>query len=298
MDLDALHSLKGLSGLNWAAAAAHFVGLIVLAVLYHTWNGSKHASIDLYRYKIEGPTGPTDFQCEMVPPGLPSPTYNFNVLYACMAFFAITAGAHVFYATDAFGTMAYSRNLLEGWNPYRWIEYAISASIMIAAIGAVDGTVDTPSILLLFVSMMALMFNGYASESALRGRGLLQPWAIDSAKGSMVSGWLLFVGIWSVVVYNFAFLVKDINEEYKGTTNPRTGNAIHVPSWLWYILIMQFVYFASFGVVQFIQMRNRQMPHYEYAQYERAYISLSFFSKISLAGGLGYGLLWANRPCQ
>jgi hypothetical protein len=299
MDLHDVHAIRGLYGFNWAAAFFHFVGLVTLVIAYQHWNGSKYSFFTLYRYQVEGPpsSGPVNLECELVPPGLPAPTFQFNVLYACMAFFAITVGAHAFYATDAFGTMAYSRALLQGWNPFRWVEYALSASIMIAAIGAADGTVDTPTILLLFTSTMALMFNGYSAESAMRGRGPLPVWATDTVKASMISSWLLFFGSWAVIFYNFGYLVTDVNDLYKNTLTP-SGKKVQVPLWLWYVVIAQFTYFLSFGAVQFIQMGNRSMEGYDYIPYERSYIALSFFSKLSLASGLGYGLLWSTKSCN
>ena len=64
-----------------------------------------------------------------------------NLKYLIVAFFAITSLSHLAYATDFGGRGYYSKAILgRGWNPYRWFEYSISASIMIYIISRVSGT--------------------------------------------------------------------------------------------------------------------------------------------------------------
>jgi hypothetical protein len=186
-----------------------------------------------------------------------------------------------------------------GWNPYRWFEYATSAAVMTALIALVQGQRDTSSIAVLVLATAAMQFCGFSVESQLRGSGPLAVQAKDTVVGSTIVGWLLFVAIWGALIYGFATIVKDVNDKFAGRTDPQTGDPVKVPSWIWYIVIAQVLYYASFGIVQFVHIMKRFKgdPKFKYSDIESWYITLSFWSKLSLASGIGYGLLFRVRDC-
>jgi hypothetical protein len=227
----------------------------------------------------------------------PKSTFSINVVYGALVFFLFTAAAHIFYATDAFGTGNYSKAIVMGWNPYRWFEYATSASLMSVLIGLIDGTRDTGSLIATVGLTSAMMFNGYTVESLLRGKASLPQTAKDAITGATYSGWILYIFLWTVLLYSFGTLVSDVKRLYSGQTGT-DGKPISVPVWVWFIVIFQAIYYASFGYVQYghIHKRLSGIP-FNYESIENSYISLSYFAKLSLAGGIGYGLIFRTKDC-
>ena len=70
-----------------------------------------------------------------------------------------------------------------------------------------------------------------------------------------------------------------------------------MPWFIWVIVITQFINYALFGLIQWRQKSNRFKDNYNYIDYEKMYLRLSFTGKAALAGGLGYGLLFRTKDC-
>jgi hypothetical protein len=84
-----------------------------------------------------------------------------------VSFFAITAFAHLAYAIDF--NQFYSKHITGiGWNPYRWIEYSLSASVMIYIISVVSGTKDQVSAISAALITPGLMINGLTAEKEIQ----------------------------------------------------------------------------------------------------------------------------------
>jgi hypothetical protein len=168
---------------------------------------------------------------------------------------------------------------------------------MTALIGLIDGTRDTGTLVALVAMTAAMQFCGFTVESVLKGPMAL--FQTDTITGATVAGWILFVALWGVLLYSFASLVSDVNTLYKGqTTSGPNPEPIRVPAWIWYVVILQLFYYASFGIVQLVHIRGRLTnPDFNYVSIEDWYISLSYFAKLSLASGIGYGLLWRTKDC-
>jgi hypothetical protein len=301
---------------NKVAAIAHIASFIGLLIAYNYWSAAKrHASRDAYRLQIAGPfTGTqganpneeTNPQCTTDPTGplpgqcITEPIYQpprrvltFNVIVACLAFFAFTAAAHLFYAYGK----SYLPNIRAGWNPYRWGEYAISATLMSIILGFVDGANDVNTLLALAVMTAAMQFCGFTTESLLKGTQKVNKTAI---LGTAATGWLLFIGLWTILIYSFTVQVHDVDVKFKGvvqTTGPQAGKPIKVPSWVLIVIIIQLVNYALFGIVQLQHIRARLKGPVDFGKYESAYIGLSFSAKLALAAGLGYGLIFRVKNC-
>lgn len=303
--------LEHLKKRNWQASATHLVTALILLWAYNHWPASQSRSrLTAYRYQIAAPD--TDPQCQT---GLgpatpdkctieinfqkPKDVLSINVILGSVAFFIITSAAHAYYASDAFGSGEYTKNIMQGWNPYRWFEYGASASLMSVLVGLVDGTKDAITLWALFLITLAMQFNGFTVESLLRGHGRVTEYARDAVMGSSVAGWALFVALWSVIVYNFGTLVSDVKKLWVDQDPPPSPPVEGVPLWIWFILIMQFAYFASFGVVQGLHIKARLSGgSYNYVSTENNYIFLSYFAKLSLASGLAYGFIFRTKDCD
>lgn len=293
---------------NYIAAGAHIGSAAVLLYFYNRYKAAKERSnFSVFRGQIAGPDTPNTCVTNTANPvpdecnveiafTKPTEVVQINIIYGALAFFIFTAGAHLWYATDGLGSGLYSTAIEQGWNPYRWFEYASSASLMSVLIGLIDGQRDAGVLFALFGITAAMMFNGFVSESLLRGHEQLPRVALDAIAGSTVSGWTLFVTLWTIILVTFGVIVHDVNTLYKDQLND--GKPIRVPTWVWIVIISQAVYFALFGLVQLIHIRRRLSgKSFNYESIENMYITLSYVSKLSLAGGIGYGLIFRVKNC-
>lgn len=329
--------MLSLRNYNIIACVAHFTCFITLIILYNIFKTSKKkANIKLYRYQITGPIDDsvippispntlsycssqstetkTPGQCQVSPSfQQPLKVSQFNVVYACMAFFLLTCVAHALYAWDPYipglsamkGVGFYSTAVKgEGWNPYRWVEYALSASLMSCILGAVQGSTDILNILFMAGTTAAMQFNGFSVESVFRKSivdtfGGIQK---EVVIGNSVCGWLLFTFLWIANLYSFYSLLKDINKKYKNVIDPKTNKPIKIPGFVYFIIFVQLLNYALFGIIQFIQIyKNWNVKEsfnlINYEKYERMYLMLSFAAKLGLAGGISYGLILRTKDC-
>ena len=299
--------LAKLTKLNWIAAGAHVASFALVLVCFLVWTQSRpHTNAQTYRATLPDADELGVGACNSDPvantPGKCTTTYayapphkifRFNIIYGVLFFFGITALAHTFYATDGFGKGVYTRVIREGWNPYRWVEYGISASVMSVLIGYSLGVRDGMQLISLALVTAGMQANGFVVESALR-----KPLNKAIAQGATVAGWLAFAALWTPILYAFITLYMDVNAKYKDQVDPETGKRVQIPFWVWFIVIVQLLHYAGFGWVQFGQLSKalRGIPQ-AFTDVERKYLMLSFSAKLSLALGLGYGLLYRTHAC-
>jgi len=304
MDESMISSIEELKSSNWKASIIHFLTALVVIFLYNRWTASQsRVSWNAYRYQLAGPNTPDTCTTTGSAPIDPSKcnteitfqqpvkVASINVIYGAIIFFLITAAAHAFYASDALGTGGYSKAILDGWNPYRWFEYSASASIMSVLIGLSVGTRDVTTLFALGMVTIAMQFNGFSVESMLRGP--ITRTTETSIQGSSYSGWILFLTMWTIIIYSFTKLISDVNRLYENDPE------IKVPEWVFFIVIVQLIQYALFGLVQrdHIQSRLGYKAPKSYIDTEKSYIKLSYIAKLSLASGLSYGLLFRTKDC-
>jgi len=315
-----------LKSLNIYACILHSLSFVTVLVLYLVYKKSKSKSnIKLFRNSIAGPitetippvypdtlsycstgsaTSPNPGQCTVAPNfQQPQKVSMINVIVSCLVFFGITAIAHALYAWDK--NLFYTRVIQDGWNPYRWFEYAMSASLMSVILGAVQGSVDITTIVFMGGVTAAMQFNGYSTESVMRKSivrfiGFVQK---DVIVGSTISGWLLFVFLWFCNLYSFTTLVNDVKNKYNGVIDPSTGKQIKVPAFVYFVVGLQLLNYASFGFIQLYQIvKNWNVTDYtnllNFEKIERLYLILSFAAKLGLAGGVSYGLILRTKNCN
>jgi len=295
---------------NWQAAGAHTLCFMTLLVLYLYYkNSQKFAEAETFRYALPTPddinstcnsnrydsNGEVGKCSKDVIYAVPKKTsLRFNIIYGCLFFFGFTALAHLFYATDGFNTGAYTSVVKSGWNPYRWVEYGISASAMTLLIGYSLGTKDAATLMSLLFATASLQTVGYVVESSIKAKNLNR----ESIIAATVGGWLLLGSIWGPIVYNFKNVIKDIKDNYSNEIDPSTGQPVKLPSWLWFIILVQIINFSGFGVIQLNQVRRALGGNPKpFSEVEMQYLFLSFAGKIGLASGLSYGLLFRTRDC-
>lgn len=182
-------------------------------------------------------------------------------------FFAVTAAAHFLYASNV-GDF-YRKALLEGGNSYRWIEYAISSTLMIIVVASLSGIRDVRSLGLIASANVAIMIQGFVLERMLAKDSDTVDFVVPFA-----TSWGLLSIIWIAIIISFA---KRINEA--------KAAGYEVPDFVYGTIIPTFIFFTSFGVVNLIQIikeRKKKGSPKSIAPYEMSYTLLSLFSKLLL----------------
>lgn len=298
---------------NKLAALAHilsFVGLLLVYAYYK--NSHSHAKAVLFRSALpkysdlsttcnsEGQSiDQAAGQCLTTPIlGVPKRLKwgRFNIIYGCAAFFAITAFAHIFYATDGFHKGSYSRVIQNGWNPYRWVEYGLSASLMSVLIGYTLG-VSEPSQLANFALITAgMQASGFVVEASIKYNILRINREV--VIGATFAGWILFIALWGPLIYSFWSRVNDVNLNYSGQVDQASGKKIKIPTWIWFIVLVQLANYAWFGIIQARQiMKVLKGVTPDFKSIESSYLKLSYAGKLGLASGIAYGIIYRTKDC-
>jgi len=183
----------------------------------------------------------------------------------------------------------YDINISNGKNHYRWIEYAITSSIMLTIISLSIGLKEFNSLLLIFVLNSTIMFMGYLVEEL-----------IDTNRGAAVKitavGWVACIVIWSIL---FKTMVES-TQQLRTIAHSQNKDTLTIPIqkkievlddltiFIYLVTITIFVFFISFAIVQAVQV-SRNITKNTHS-YEKAYIILSLISKTSLVGLMFWGL--------
>lgn len=190
-----------------------------------------------------------------------------------VTFFGITAGFHLLYAFNP-GDI-YLSGVKQGHNYLRWIEYSITATLMIVIIATLSGVKDIKAYFLLVTSAFAMIWTGYWFETSPKGPNRWIPIFI---------GFVLLFGIILTVWTSFHDRLSDVQ-----------AAGFNIPSWLWITVIVMFLFYTSFGFVPIAQ----QIWKNDFRKYEYVYLSLSLASKATLGMLVAYGFgqrAAANQP--
>lgn len=192
---------------------------------------------------------------------------HLSLPFLIAAFFFVSALAHLLIATLYFKT--YTKNLARGINKARWLEYSLSASIMIVAISMLVGIYD-----------VAILASAFALTAIMNMMGLLMELYNQSAGKP---NWLTydigaFAGLvpWAIIAYYFH-------------TSAKYGNAAP-PKFVYWIFVSIFLFFSCFALNMLLQYKKIGKWR-EYRFGELVYIYLSLFAKSALAWQVFAGTL-------
>ena len=192
--------------------------------------------------------------------------FNIHLAWLLVAFFFISAIAHLVVATVY--NKRYNQNLTLGINKARWIEYSVSASIMMVAIGMLVGIYDAASLVMLF---------GLASVMNLMGL-VMEIHNQTTTK----TNWLSYlVGCW-------AGLLPWLVVAFYMWLGAHEGSS--APTFVYWIFVSIFVFFSSFAINMVLQYKKIG-PWKNYLYGERVYILLSLVAKSLLAWQVFAGTL-------
>lgn len=282
--------MQTLSKWNYAAAIVHLGAAITAAAVL---TEKPKRLVQMVRMKYDETATPSESRVDI--PVVLENNVEIDLKFILVSFFGVTAAAHLLYATDFFGKGWYSTVITGyGWNPFRWVEYSISAGLMIYLISIVSGTKDQVSAVSAALITPGLMINGFTTERALK-QNEVSRWSenqtlpkpkVDSeiVLSNLIPGWFLYGVHWYIILSNYSKIskeAKDAGKELDGSVS--------------FMVYSQLFFFSLFGVIQtyqtyrwFTVKPGRTEP--SFIAYEKAYIVLSAVTKLVLAGTVGYAL--------
>lgn len=193
--------------------------------------------------------------------------FNLNLAYLVAGFFFLSAIAHTVIATVY--RKRYESDLGIGINRARWIEYGLSASTMMVAIGFLSGIFDLSSLIMIFALDLIMNLLGLVMETHNQG----------AKKTNWLSYWLgCLAGVIPWIV--FAIYVW-------GATVYGSGK---IPTFVYWIYLSIFIFFNCFAVNMYLQYKKKgKWADYLYG--ERVYMILSLVAKTLLAWQVFAGTL-------
>jgi len=177
---------------------------------------------------------------------------------AVAGFLGLSALAHLLVGTAWWHR--YLADLGRQRNPARWVEYSLSASLMIVLIAQLVGISDVAALVALFGVNAAMILFGWLQEHYERpGGGGWLPFAFGCVAG--VVPWV------AITVY---------------LLSPGSTSAASAPGFVYGIFVSLFVFFNVFALNQWLQYRAVGRWR-DYLFGERVYIVLSLTAKSALA---------------
>lgn len=242
-------SLASLRRWNLVLTVLHIaqaVGILILATDF---------SVTVTRSLPAGPPG--------TPPSGPEDLFDVPVGAAVATFLLLAALDHVLTATAFRRT--YDADLRAGINRFRWVEYSLSATLMVVLIALYTGIDQFTALVGIAGANVAMILFGWLQEAANppgRTTTTMKPFWFGCVAG---------VAPWIAIGYNLV-------------------TAEEVPGFVVGIFVSLFLFFNSFAVNQWLQYR--QVGRWRsYAFGERAYLVLSLVAKSALAWQIFAGSL-------
>jgi hypothetical protein len=201
------------------------------------------------------------------PPGSPIPEadtlFDLSIAWGVAAFLFLSAIFHWLIASV--GAARYRDQLSRGQNHFRWVEYALSSSVMIVLIAMLPGITNIAALIALFGVNAGMIFFGSVQERYEAPGGSLWPFWMGSALG--IVPWIA-IGVYLV----------------------SPGSDAQPPGFVYGIFFSLFLFFNSFALTQWLQYK--QVGRWKaYLTGERTYILLSLLAKSALAWQVFAGTL-------
>lgn len=163
---------------------------------------------------------------------------------------------------------SYRSELMKGRNPYRWIEYALSSTLMILIIMLVSGLTNLTALIGVAFANISMILFGWLSE-------IMNP--PEREKTNWTAFWfgcIAGLGAWAALYGSLAINLTQLGVDWSA-----------IPNFVWVILATQFALFNVFAINHALQF----IPGFYsegYLRGEKNYIWLSLISKSLLAWSL------------
>jgi len=259
-----------LSSLNFYAFLLHLLSAIGIGAYFLASKKEVQYNTDLYTYKTTS-TEPSDPKIitfgDGESPKIDDSGLALKLKLILVFIFLITAAFHFFYYTN----YRYYKEVLGGRNRYRWIEYGITATMLIFVLCLISEMKEIYATLTTVMLTITMMSFGYFFEMSKDPKVKLS---------AIIMGFFVLVCIWSIILGQFVpniIPAKD-DQDYD------------IPDWVYGVLFPMIFWWVSFGIVVVLNYRAYRKKGYDFTRYERYYILLSYFSKAFMGYYLTFGL--------
>jgi hypothetical protein len=192
--------------------------------------------------------------------------FNLSLPILITIFFFLSAAAHFIIATVYY--KRYTTNLVRGINIARWVEYSLSASIMMVAIALLVGVYDAMSLVMVFALAAIMNLMGLVMEVHNQ----------TTERTNWLSYWIgCFAGVIPWLVIAFYLWIG-------------AANGSNAPTFVYWIFASIFIFFNCFAVNMVLQYK-KVGPWKNYLYGEKVYIILSLVAKSLLAWQVFAGTL-------
>jgi len=196
--------------------------------------------------------------------GTPSPKEiaGYSVTWYSALFVLLSGFYHFIVSFPGFRD-TYEYYIERHQNPFRWVEYAFSASLMRIMIAQLSGVTDISTLFSIFCLTATTMLLGGCHESVnaqARADGFKQNWF------PFAVAFVPHLASWAII---FCFFFTSVIR----------GNP---PSFVWFIIFIIFALDGTFALLLYLQSAKKGRFE-DYIEGEIAFILLSFISKSLLA---------------
>jgi len=233
------------------------VGLILIAQAVAVVALANDFTLPVTAAYVEGPPGTA--------PSAPVTLLNTPIGLAVAGFLALSGLALLIVATV--WSRGYAADLAQQRNRARWVEYALTSSMMIVLIAQITGLTDVGALAAIFAVNAAMILFGWLQEVYEQPGGGFLPFIFGSMTG--IVPWLI-IAFWVV--------------------SPGSVSGAEPPAFVYGIIVSLFLFFNVFALNQYLQYK--QVGRWaDYLVGERTYITLSLVAKSLLAWQVFAGTL-------
>lgn len=195
---------------------------------------------------------------------------SVNLFHLDGIFLLFTGLAHAIYAN---GTFQYDVPRLS--YKFRWIEYAISAPLMLVLIAILCGLHELYQLIMLAGLMATVMIFGWYGDRAyeFQSQGSPTVWPHPT-----YMGFIPYLFAWGCVIASFYQVLSQAQQK--------------PPQFVYYVVIIMFVFYSLFGITQlyFLIWRHTEDALLNVQTYDGTLHLLSVCSKLTLALLVYFGL--------
>ncbi len=239
--------------LNLGAGSLHLITGVLMLVL-----GDLDFELPVSTFNISGPPGTA------LDNGVLAEQFGIPLAIGVAAFSLLSAFFHFLIALVVFPK--YKSELRHGRNRFRWVEYALSSTLMMVLIAATTGITDMAALIALAFANISMILFGWimemvnSNEDVERKNVWWSPFWMGCVAG---------IGPWLAILIPLWFNVSE-----EGSQGP--------PGFVYGIIVSIFFFFNTFAINQWLQYRGKGRWA-DYLHGERVYIILSFVAKSVLA---------------
>ena len=264
------YPVETLRKLNLSAGCLHLISLIALVVFTIAAYNSDANTVDTSTYNVSLVACGEAETCDII-----SGTRGYNVtttknfssdtdvlVALVFVFVFLTAVFHlIIYKLPSY------TNLVENGNNFiRWVEYSITATIMLILIALTVGVKETSALALIVCESIVVMLMGHLTERAFFSGDT------SSAIMLIVLAFFLILSAFGIIFWAYG----DLTMQVPG-----------IPKFVTPIVILEFFLFMAFGFVQSMYIARAV----DYSQSEIGFVTLSFIAKTLLSWLLFAGIV-------